>query len=684
MFVFFFFLHEYTGLVRIPKNKLVSLIMSTFERNCRVLSGFGIENEECFAVAQTQGGRRVQEDSFSHFFSNKECMFAVFDGNGGDSVSKLCSLWLLSFIRNTLAWKDGDYIRALRDGFLHFDDFLHGFWDTCRPFPQIADVGFGRSGASAAVVVVANKKIFVAHAGDVSVAIVHANGLVQMLTESHSCERPDERERVCNAGGKIQDNFIDGVLRPTRGFANFDYKIPQPLPAPELPSQCVSPLATIYSAQPEIAVMDIHPNHWFLVIGTKQVWETWQKDNDATEESKSHESLPQASSAAPHLGRFLKHLRKVQTEACKHTAKKRLKGILSKKSPIFPIKEYHFLPGNLNMFSENISNRLSKKELETMTFSEIAAKGIVECGKTGDNTTCLLFQLNVHYDQQYYAAKRSNILDTLERDLQEAMQIPDTQCKQLRYREILAKFLETDMDLKLLCIENDTIRLNRSLYTAMLSPASSSCCVAKPVAASSCVPVAPLPRPVVQNVTQDYQKPNLPFVSLPLARQADQDGLAQNLSHHPRRQNTLSASHQSASSLLMLAAATALKGEMDLDIAKAGNEIEKKKVSPPASASEKSASSPTRRIGNKRILTEDEDEAEAGSEIDGENTIEDQKLKRARQVKKEWKLPSPVRTRSVTKLVQRYTADKPTSRVYKLRQAYSLAPEKKKRRINRN
>lgn len=47
--------------------------------------------------------------------------FAVFDGHGGDEVSKYCALYMPNFIKSNEHYKEEEFVKALEDAFLKFD-----------------------------------------------------------------------------------------------------------------------------------------------------------------------------------------------------------------------------------------------------------------------------------------------------------------------------------------------------------------------------------------------------------------------------------------------------------------------------------------------------------------------------------------------------------------------------------
>ncbi|XP_059057041.1 uncharacterized protein LOC131850720 isoform X2 [Achroia grisella] len=88
----------------------------------KVSSDEANEKLECGASSM-QGWRVNQEDAHNTIleFDVNTSLFAVYDGHGGAEVATYCSQKLPEFIKNTDAYKSGEFIKALEDAFLGFD-----------------------------------------------------------------------------------------------------------------------------------------------------------------------------------------------------------------------------------------------------------------------------------------------------------------------------------------------------------------------------------------------------------------------------------------------------------------------------------------------------------------------------------------------------------------------------------
>lgn len=75
------------------------------------------------SASSMQGWRVSQEDAHNCLlnFDTNTSFFAVYDGHGGHEVAQYCSQKLPDYIKTTQAYKEGNFEKALIDGFLNFD-----------------------------------------------------------------------------------------------------------------------------------------------------------------------------------------------------------------------------------------------------------------------------------------------------------------------------------------------------------------------------------------------------------------------------------------------------------------------------------------------------------------------------------------------------------------------------------
>jgi len=229
------------------------------------------ENSICrFGANSMQGWRMNMEDAH---ISNGELdadasLFAVFDGHGGAEVAKFCSKNFGAELKKTTEYKEGKYEAALKRTFLIMDELLV----TPEGQKQLRalaekDTSESNAGCTANVILIKDKKIYIANAGD-SRSLLYKNGKVTRLSEDHKPDNEIERQRISNAGGFIIDGRVNGNLNLSRAIGDLEYK-----KNPKL-----KPEEQLISAMPDVKVIPLEGDDTYILMGCDGVWEILSDD----------------------------------------------------------------------------------------------------------------------------------------------------------------------------------------------------------------------------------------------------------------------------------------------------------------------------------------------------------------------------------------------------------------------
>lgn len=156
------------------------------------------------------------EDAHTHILSLPDdpsaAFFAVFDGHGGADVAQYAGKHMHKFVvkRPEYETDPGD---ALQQSFLDIDEAM---LEDEQLQEQMA-------GSTAVTVLIKDNKLFCANAGD-SRAVACINGRLDVLSLDHKPNSDIEKKRICEAGGFVEYNRVNGSLALSRALGDFVFK----------------------------------------------------------------------------------------------------------------------------------------------------------------------------------------------------------------------------------------------------------------------------------------------------------------------------------------------------------------------------------------------------------------------------------------------------------------------------
>lgn len=214
------------------------------------------KSAELFVAALTLTLRAAPKMSF----------YAIFDGHGGRISAELCEHHLLDYVLGTEAFKKGEYVEALKEGFHKMEGMIAERARTGGP-------GSMTDGCTAVAILVVDTKIYCANIGD-SEAIVGRMKKKEevknpddvydftLLTEKHLPSEAAEKERLQKAGATIISNRVNGILAVSRSFGDLEFKAKTPKGVPAV------------IVDPHVMTYDIGPLDQFIVLACDGLWDT--------------------------------------------------------------------------------------------------------------------------------------------------------------------------------------------------------------------------------------------------------------------------------------------------------------------------------------------------------------------------------------------------------------------------
>ncbi|KAK1436773.1 hypothetical protein QVD17_02555 [Tagetes erecta] len=246
-----------------------------------------------------QGWRTSMEDAHAAY-PDLDCstsFFGVYDGHGGQAVSKFCAKFLHQQVIKHEAYSSGDIATAVQKSFLRMDEMMRGQrgWRELAILGEKADQfsmmeglnGPPKSGevksqnddwsveegphsnyegptcgSTACVAIIRNNQLLVANSGD-SRCVISRKGQAYNLSKDHKPDLESEKERISKAGGFIHGGRVNGSLNLTRAIGDMELKKDKSLPAEK----------QILTANPDIHTVALCEDDDFLVLACDGIWD---------------------------------------------------------------------------------------------------------------------------------------------------------------------------------------------------------------------------------------------------------------------------------------------------------------------------------------------------------------------------------------------------------------------------
>ena len=245
-----------------------------------------------------QGWRKRQEDAHIANLdlgpSNKTQVFGVFDGHGGCEVAKfVANHFTEEFLKNPNYLRN-DIKKALEENYQKMDNLMlekEGSEELLAEYQkskeeaakikennknsqiemlrQVIDPKEQPdakismfTGCTANVLVIQDKKMYFANAGD-SRSVICKKGQAIAMSVDHKPSIPAELKRIEKAGGWVSDGRVLGNLNLSRGIGDSEYKVDKKL----------KPEQQIISNFPDIKTDNLTEDVDFIVIACDGIWD---------------------------------------------------------------------------------------------------------------------------------------------------------------------------------------------------------------------------------------------------------------------------------------------------------------------------------------------------------------------------------------------------------------------------
>ena len=234
----------------------------------------GVPRVLVYASTEMQGWRMTMEDARISWLHQdaQEAHFGVFDGHGGSEVAKFVERHFTNELLANPNYRSGQFEQALKECFLRMDTLLQmpdGQKELIRIQRNLPDdykitVSSAESmaGCTAVVALVKNGQLFVANAGD-SRCVLAKNRQAVPMSFDHKPDLQEERKRIMEAGGSVEEGRVMGNINLSRSIGDFEYKR-----SPGLP-----PERQMITAFPDVKVEPLSRDADFLVLACDGIWD---------------------------------------------------------------------------------------------------------------------------------------------------------------------------------------------------------------------------------------------------------------------------------------------------------------------------------------------------------------------------------------------------------------------------
>ena len=245
-----------------------------------------------------QGWRKRMEDSHITDLdlgpSNNTQIFGVFDGHGGSEVAKYVAAHFTEEFLKNKNYLRNDIKKALEENYQKMDklmlekegseELLAEYQKSKEEAAKIKENNKSSqiemlrqvidpkeqpdakismfTGCTANVVVIQDKKIFFANAGDSRSVLCKRDQAIPMSVD-HKPSIPAELKRIEKAGGWVSDGRVLGNLNLSRGLGDSEYKVDKKL----------KPEEQILSNFPDIKIENFSKDIDFIVIACDGIWD---------------------------------------------------------------------------------------------------------------------------------------------------------------------------------------------------------------------------------------------------------------------------------------------------------------------------------------------------------------------------------------------------------------------------
>ena len=212
---------------------------------------FAYREDQNIAYKESMEDKGKSIDNFNS--KSNQILFCLFDGHGGDLVSKFLQKNYSAVYKNCLLSYNNNIEQAL----------AASFKETDKKIKSLDLVSMGSTGCIVHVIQETNStKVYCANVGDTRCSLISPVNQ-RRLTYDHRADDYEEKKRIINSGGSVINGRVMGALMLSRAFGDYEFE------------------SFGVKSEPFISKREIDPNekNQFLIIACDGVWDVLDEDD---------------------------------------------------------------------------------------------------------------------------------------------------------------------------------------------------------------------------------------------------------------------------------------------------------------------------------------------------------------------------------------------------------------------
>ena len=203
-----------------------------------------VTNYAFYEIQNNKNKNNINFKSIENFNRDKnQILFCLFNGHGGDQVSKFLQENFANYLKKILPMKDES--KDLTNLFRTLD-------------MKIKELNLPNTGSTGTIVYMNNhngkKRLYSANVGNNRCLLLSKRGIVK-LSNDHNINDPEEHKRILRKGGILNTKELFGKLSSSRAFGHWSIK----------------KFGGVIS-DPHITVIDLNEDDYYLIIGSEKIW----------------------------------------------------------------------------------------------------------------------------------------------------------------------------------------------------------------------------------------------------------------------------------------------------------------------------------------------------------------------------------------------------------------------------